>query len=359
MVAVAHQRGCGMAGIYRRGKTWWGRAQRAGREHRRSLQTTDRATAQRRLRQWLGDLEGIAWGDKPRRSFDEAAAKFIAEHLTRIKPGAAKRYGVSLKVLAEHFGGNTLDMIGSATMSEFETARRSQGVSSSTIRRDLACLSSLFTSAVDWEWVDANPVPAFLKRRAKRGLKEGAARTRYLTEAEETKLLENTTPAVRWAITLAIDTGLRREELFSLTWRQVDLDAGTITTTTMTKSGRARRVPLPERSAQILAQLPRRPDCPYVLWNPDTGKRYVQQNLGLKAAARRAKIQDLQWHDLRRTAGCRWLQRDRRSMEEVSILLGHSSVLVTEKSYAFLDAEAVAKSISGRTKAGTATADML
>jgi integrase len=72
-------------------------------------------------------------------------------------------------------------------------------------------------------------------------------------------------------------------------------------------------------------------------------------NKGLKAAARRAGIQDLQWHDLRRTAGCRWLQRDGKTKDEVCELLGHSSVVVTEKSYAFLDGEAVAESLTGRT----------
>jgi hypothetical protein len=69
-----------------------------------------------------------------------------------------------------------------------------------------------------------------------------------------------------------------------------------------------------------------------VLVNPATGTRYVQMNKGLKAAMRRAKVEDLRWHDLRRTAGCRWLQRDGKSLEEVSILLGHSSVMVTKKS---------------------------
>jgi hypothetical protein len=44
-------------------------------------------------------------------------------------------------------------------------------------------------------------------------------------------------------------------------------------------------------------------------------------------------------------------------MEEVSILLGHSSVAVTEQRYAFLEAETVAGSLSGRTKTGTGTAD--
>jgi integrase len=122
-----------------------------------------------------------------------------------------------------------------------------------------------------------------------------------------------------------------------------------------------RKVPVPERSAQILAQLPRSISSDCVLVNPNTGTRYVQMNKGFKAAMRRAGIADLCWHDLRRTAGCRWLQRDGKTMEEVSILLGHSSVLVTEARYAFLEGEAVAESLSGqrRTKTGTGTADII
>ena len=67
---------------------------------------------------------------------------------------------------------------------------------------------------------------------------------------------------------LVIDTGLRREELFSLRWAQVDLLRGIIATTTKTKSGRMRKVPAPERSAQILAQLPRSISSDCVLVNP-------------------------------------------------------------------------------------------
>lgn len=309
--------------------------------------------------QWLDELEAVAWGDKPRRSFDEAAKRFIRDHLPHIKASSAKRYGVSLKNLSLHFGGKMLDQITSAELSEFETKRRTEGVTASTIRRDLACLSSLLTSCEDWEWMDDgfNRVPAYMRRRSKRGLKEGNARTRYLTEAEEAALLDAATLGPRHVMALAIDTGLRRDELFGLKWSQVDLERGLIATTTRTKSGRARMVPLPERSRTILGTLPRHLDCPFVLVNPETGTRYVQMNKGLKAAARRAKLVDVRWHDLRRTAGCRWLQRDRKSMEEVSILLGHSSVTVTEECYAFLEAEAVAASLAGRTNPGTRTAD--
>ena len=58
--------------IYRRGKTYWVRAQRQNREYRRSLKTTDRTIADRRARAWLGELDAIAWGEKPRRSYAEA-----------------------------------------------------------------------------------------------------------------------------------------------------------------------------------------------------------------------------------------------------------------------------------------------
>jgi integrase len=113
-------------------------------------------------------------------------------------------------------------------------------------------------------------------------------------------------------------------------------------------------VPVPFRTAQILTHLPRALESDFVFINPDTGTRYRQLNKGLKAAMRRAKIKELCWHDLRRTAGCRWLQEG-RSMEEVSILLGHSSVAVTEARYAFLEGESVAEAVSRGTKSATGT----
>lgn len=355
-----------MSAIYRRNRTYWIRAQRDGRRYRRSLKTTDRKVAEKRARALLNELDAIAWGEKPRRSYAEAEEKFINEHLTTIKPRAAQRYGVSLKHLAEHFGDKALDQITSAELSNFETKRRMQGVSPSTIRRDLACLSSLLTSCVDWEWIDSNIVPAYLRRRSKRGLKEGPPRTRYVSEVEEPRLLAAATPreaklgkrtSVREAMTVAIDTGLRQDELFSLQRWQVDLDRWLIQTTTTTKNGRPRVVPLPERSRAILAAildtLPR-DGIGYVFINPDTKTRYRQMNKGFKAAVRRAGLSDLEWHDLRRTAGCRWLQRDGKRLEEVSMLLGHSSVKVTEERYAFLEAEKVAASIANGTKVATA-----
>jgi len=143
---------------------------------------------------------------------------------------------------------------------------------------------------------------------------------------------------VRDAIRFAIDTGLRREEQFGLTWERVDLRAGEIMLDGTTRSGRPRRVPLLPRSAQILAQLPRHIRSRYVSCHRN-GERYRNMEKGFKAARRRAALRSLRWHDLRRTCGCRLLQDHGMSMEAVKEWLGHSSVTVTEKAYAFLEIE--------------------
>jgi hypothetical protein len=145
------------------------RVQRQGRDHRRSLQTANRGIAERRARQWAEELDSIRWDERPRRTYAEVEERFIREHLPTLKPSAALRYGVSLKNLAEHFGGKTLVQITSAELSSVETARRADGVTPATIRRDFAFLSSILRSAIEWEWLDdgANPVPPYLHRRAR------------------------------------------------------------------------------------------------------------------------------------------------------------------------------------------------
>ncbi len=359
-----------MATIYKRGNVWWARAQRKGKEYRQSLETRDRSVAKRRLEQWLEDLEAQSWGDRPRIAFATAVRHFVVEYLPTLKPSSATRYGVSLKWLGDRFGDMYLDEIGRDEMSGFEGWRRAMNVSSPTIRRDLACLSSVFAFCEDREWIDdgKNPVPAFLRRRAKRGLTESPARKRYLSEVEEANLLAKATPAVSRAIQLAIDTGLRRGEMFSLTWPQIDFNDGTIYTTTDTKNHHSRVVPLPPRSAQNLAQIQaqqkaagiatfnvfahmkgsRQRDKHGKMRGRRPGEPIDNMAKGFRGAVKRAKLADLEWHDLRRTAGCRWLQRDKRTMQEVSTLLGHSSVLVTEQRYAFLEKEAVAREVAAQ-----------
>lgn len=338
-----------MAAPYRRGTVWWGRVTRHGKEYRRSLGTTDRRIAEKRLQQWIEELEGLKWGDMPRRAWKDVWQRFMREHFPTIKPSSARRYADSLKQLSRLLDGRCIQDVSRGLLSEFETMRRADGVTGSSIRRDLTCLSLVLSYCEEWEWLPegANIVPAYLRRRARRGLRESSPRTRYLSEAEEAALLAACNEPCRTAVILSVDTGLRDQELLGLTWGQVDLKHGTITTTTRTKNGKARQIPLLARSAQILAQLGKvkKLGGAYVL-SRDDGSRYGRLNKAFEGACRRAGIGDLRWHDLRRTAGCRWLQREGWSMDTVSMLLGHSSIAVTESRYAFLDSEATAQKLA-------------
>lgn len=109
-----------MAAPYKRGGVWWGRAQRGGKEYRRSLGTSDRRIAEKRLRQWLDDMDAMAWGDKPPRPWPEVWQRFMREHFPTLKPASATRYAVSLKNLSVVMDGKTIQQVTSSLLSELE-----------------------------------------------------------------------------------------------------------------------------------------------------------------------------------------------------------------------------------------------
>lgn len=351
-----------MASIYQRGETWWGRFQYKGQEVRQSLETKTRSVAEKRAAKWEKEVKAQAWGEGAGKTYDDAMLSFLDTHCPTLRPASAARYDQSAKHLTRFFTGMALNAISSSTLHEFVVKRR-QEVSAPSVRRDLACLSSMYTHAiVDREWCDANPVLAFLKRQKRRGaLRESPPKTRYLSPDEEKALLAaclvdkngkrlpkgslERAQGQADAIAFAIDTGLRKEEQWSLTWDRVDLKKGEIVIPKeIAKAHRERRVPLLPRSAQILAQLPRtdaKGNRHKYVWVNEAGERYDRRIKGLREAAKRAKIAKLTWHDLRRTCGCRLLQVHKLTKDQVQQWLGHESVAQTEKAYAFLAADAL------------------
>ncbi len=334
-----------MAYLYKRGKTWWAQSQTGGFRRRRSLGTPTKSVARKRAETWEKELVGLQFSENPTRLYEEAMASFITNHLPTLRPNSQTRYRVSVRQLNKHFLGYRLDQISSTMLSDYELTRRAEGTSAPTIRRDLACLSSMFTHAVvDLEWVDVNPVPAFLTRQKRRGrLRESPPRTRYLSHEEEDKLLAAASDDMRQQIMFMIDTGLRTEETYSLTWDTVNLTRREVTVRAENaKGGVERTVPLLPRSTQLLPQVKRRrratgePD--YVFCKED-GSRYLSRHKGFANIVRRAGLKDLKPHDLRRTCGCRLLQDLGFRKEDVQKWLGHESFVTTENVYAFLELE--------------------
>jgi integrase/recombinase XerD len=272
----------------------------------------------------------LARGGAPPRRLRETLDRFAAEHLPGLR--SAKSYRLSIdNVLKPILGDMLVEDLTRQHLVDLIGTRRLDGVGASTVRRELACLSSVLTLAVGWGWASHNVV-RLLDRRL---LGPTKSRRRYLSHDEERQLLAAAAPRVREAIIFAIETGLRRGEQLSLRWDQIDFDRCELRLL-VTKTGVPRIVPLSDRALAVLRSLPRHSASQFVFVNPTTGTRYVDPSGGLEAAARRARIEDLRWHDLRRTCGCRLIQDRGADLYHVSHWLGHSSTQMTEKAYAFL-----------------------
>ena len=119
----------------------------------------------------------------------------------------------------------------------------------------------------------------------------GSPRTRFLTSPEFEHLLATASENLRPALILAVETGLRREELFGLTTADIDLGKREIHLE-QTKTNSPRRVPMSDTAmvtVRDLLRAPRRPRSPYLLCKPD-GSRYGDMRAAFASACRRAKM---------------------------------------------------------------------
>ena len=326
---------------------WWIKVDGAWKQKRRTLETRNPGVALRRLSQLEKELEAERWGETPKPVvlFEAACQAWVVDHLPNLRPKAALRYEVALVNLRAVLAGTPIDAISRARLMDFELARRRAGVTTSTIRRDLACLSSLLSYCIEREWIEMNPVSGFVRPRRRPGLKEGRPRTRHFSKEEERRILAAATPKpprkrpAPDAIVFAIETGLRCEEQFSAKWHQVRWGLAPMVHVEG-KGGQPRDVPLTQRALEILTRLRRvrphaKPDD-YIFAHAD-GSRFRNLDKAFRAACARAGLADVQWHDLRRTCGCRLLQERGFSIEQVQAWLGHKDVKTTQRSYAFLN----------------------
>jgi len=105
----------------------------------------------------------------------------------------------------------------------------------------------------------------------------------------------------------------------------------------MSKTGKARHVPLSKAALEILSQLPRYEKCPYLVPNPDNLKPYRSIFTGWDNARKEAGLPDVRLHDLRHSCAS-FMVNSGRSIYEVATVLGHSQLKTTQR-YAHLSQE--------------------
>jgi integrase len=169
-------------------------------------------------------------------------------------------------------------------------------------------------------------------------VKNGASspRTRRLDGDEETRLLAKATAHLHSLIIAALETGCRLGELLTLQWHQVRWDDNVLLLLAhKTKTSVARDVPMTARLRAVLEMRRQAPDgkehppTVYVFGN-EAGEPVGRVMTAWRAACRRAKIEDLHFHDLRREFASRLLESG-ASDHEVRDWLGHANITTTSR----------------------------
>ena len=190
----------------------------------------------------------------------------------------------------------------------------------------------------------------------KRSLPEARPRTRFLSKDEFKRLLSASAPHLRPLIGMAVETGMRLEELLSLKWEQVDLDRREVRLT-VTKSSKPRVIPLSDRAVATVAASPCIAASPYVFSNPQTGRRYRNLRHSFRKACSRAGISDFRWHDLRHTFAS-WHVQSGTDLYRLSRILGHSTLQMSAR-YAHLATEHLHQAVRDMaTSMATAASDI-
>lgn len=205
-----------------------------------------------------------------------------------------------------------------------------------TVVRYMAVLSHAFTMAVnEWGWLEDSPMRKVRKPVEARG------RVRFLSEEERKALLDacrnSTCPYLYPVVVLALSTGMRKGEIMTLRWQDVDFSRGLISLHE-TKNGERRAVPLVGHALEELRKLGkvRNLHSPFIFPASERGQsdRPFDIHAPWQRALKEAKLEDFRFHDLRHSAAS-YLAMNGASLAEIAEVLGHKTLQMVKR-YAHL-----------------------
>jgi len=235
-----------------------------------------------------------------------------------------------VKQLVSKYGNLPLRRFNMMLLEQFQTERLDKGNKPATINRFIATIKHMFTKAVDWNMVEENILKSV--RRVKL-LEEKNRRLRFLSKDECQELVKHCSPYMKPIVIMALNTGMRKGEILTLKWSNVDMKHRFILLEN-TKNGERREIPINGTLADAVSGLARRIDDGYVFYDPKTDKPYQCIKKGFATALRKAGIQDFHFHDLRHTFASHLVMAG-VDITTIKELLGHKSLTMTMR-YAHL-----------------------
>jgi|GEM_PF-470911 len=173
-------------------------------------------------------------------------------------------------------------------------------------------------------------------------------RRRFVTPVEMPRLLasieQEPNDYARHAIWLLLLTGLRSVELLKAKWADIDWDMGTLFIG-LTKNGEPLLAPLSDAAIARLKVILRIEGNPYIICSRKNGRHLTGLGEHLRRALKRAGLENIHIHDLRRTVGS-WLAQSGTSLHLIGDVLNHRDQSTTA-GYAYFQTQQRRDALTG------------
>lgn len=302
---------------------------------------------------------------------------FIDDHYSPWMTAHLKSAGKTLNLLNVGFASIMKKRLSEISQRDLETLRiewQAAGNTDSTANRKMASLRGALSRAIEWGFLEAHPMARLKQLKVDR-----KGRIRYLLPEEEKRLrlaLDDRQEAIqadrdsanKWReergkqllpdlkdvafsdhlkplVLISLNTGMRRGEVFNLTWADIDLKNKTITVNGDTsKSGQTRHIPMNREALATIESWKKQHTrkSGYVFPSKD-GKRLDNVNTSWEGVLKLAKVTGFRWHDLRHTFASKLVMAG-VPLNTVRDLLGHSDLAMTLR-YAHLAPDSKASAV--------------
>lgn len=314
---------------------------------------------------------------KPASEKPTTLGAFISDHfapwaLAHQKAGRATID--ALKVCFSDLYERDLRSVTAFDIERFKSKRLKAGRKPATVNRDLDRIRSVFSRALEWGFVTEHPL-----RAVKRAKGADNSRVRYLSKDEERRLRKALTareaqrrkqrhsgndwiakrdgqPRSEWpddgftdhllpVVLVAMNTGLRRGELFGLAWSDVSLPSAVLTVTAgNAKSRKARHVPLNGEAADVLRRWKEQSDGAGLVFPGVSGGKLTNVNKSWAGLVADSNLADFRFHDLRHDFASKLVMAG-VDLNTVRELLGHADIGMTLR-YSHLSPDRLADAVA-------------
>jgi len=300
---------------------------------------------------------------KPKTFADFVNEDYSLWALANMRTGKKRVY--ELKLYFGFLFDSRMDAIKPYQIEKWRLAERERGSTFSTIRRNETTLKAALNKAVEWGFIAANPltglrpvkvednrIVAYLdgdqerrllkaihdrEERIKSG-RESANDWRKTRHYDVKPSITGFADHLRPMVIVSLNTGLRRGELLSLKWSEVDFSNRVLTVTgNNAKSGHGRHIPMNKHVVETLEQWRLQAAGAYVFPALDGGKLCDMPKKPWAAVLKEADITAFRWHDMRHHFASKLVMAG-IDLNTVRELLGHSDSKMTLR-YAHLSPE--------------------